>query len=136
MLLSWTGVSINASFNRSWSKALVPDTGFLSRRRCSLSSVTFISSITAKYSEEEEEENKRMLLLLLPVAMVVVPGRRSTRRAAAAVEEAEEGMRADRKAAAGGRPRHRHKEASDRMTIVLRTGIFSRGAVLLWGSGG
>jgi len=135
MLLSWTGVSINASFNRSWSKALVPDKGFLSRRRCSLSSVTFISSITAKYFEDEDEENKRMLLLLLLVVMVVVPGRRSTRRAAAAVEEAEEGMRADRKAAAGGRPRHRHKEASDRMTI-LRTGIFFRGTVLLWGGGG
>jgi len=57
-----------------------------------------------------------------------MPGIRSTRRAAAAVE-VEEGTRADRKAAAGDRPRHRHKEASDRMTI-LRTGIFLRVAVL------
>jgi hypothetical protein len=107
----------------------VPDTGFLSRRKCSFSSVTFISSITAKYSEDDEEENKRRLLpLLLVVIVVAVPGRRNIRRAAAAVK-VEEGTRADRKAAVGGRPRHRHKEASDRMTI-LHTGIFLRGTVL------
>lgn len=125
---------------------MVPDTGFLSRRRCSFNSVTFISSITAKYSDEEEEEKTRMLLLLLlvrPKVVVVPAGRRSARRAAAAVEAAaEEGRRAAKKAEAEGRPRHRHKDDSVIRRTILRTGIFSqrcRGrrcvVIFVWGCG-